>query len=166
MLKYLILKLVRVNIRQTVGSIKNGVFSFSKTYLLKKENIELSSKLHTEGKSEDEKSVSSSSSDNNEPNSEKQACNKDEALKKTSFDQRDSSKIEIPMLIIVLGSSISALSSDTGCTEISEAINGRLKNYFNDNNMGDLVVDNCSHDTVRKAFLLVEADTLSGLIQN
>ncbi|WP_406040093.1 hypothetical protein, partial [Succinimonas sp.] len=28
-------------IRETVGSIKNGVFTFSKTYLLKKENIEL-----------------------------------------------------------------------------------------------------------------------------
>lgn len=151
-------------IRETVGSIKNGVFTFSKTYLLKKENIELASKLHTEGKSEDEKSVSSSSSDNNEPNSEKQVCTKiDEALKKTSFDQRDSSKIEIPMLTIVLGSIISALAGDTGCAEISEAINGRLKKYFNDNNMGDLVVDNCSHDNVRKAFLLVEADTLSEL---
>ena len=63
-------------IRETVGSIKNGVFTFSKTYLLKKENIELASKLHTESKSEDEKSVSSSSSDNNESNSEKQVCNK------------------------------------------------------------------------------------------
>lgn len=88
--------------RETIGSIKNGIFTFSKTYLLKKENIELTSKLHNEEKSEKEKSALSSSSDNNESNSEKQVCNKiDEALKNTSFDQRVSSKIDIPMLTIV-----------------------------------------------------------------
>ncbi len=36
------------------------------------------------------------------------------------------------MQTIVLGLIISALSGDTGCTEISEAINDRLKKYFND----------------------------------
>ncbi len=57
-------------IRETVGSTKNGVLTFSKTYLLNKENIELASKFHVEGKSEDGIAVSSSLSDKNEPNSE------------------------------------------------------------------------------------------------
>ncbi len=138
--------------RETVGSIKNGVFTFSKTYLLRKENTELTSKLKYEGKSDDEKTVSHSSSDNNESNSEKQA-----------FNQRDSDKIEIPMLTIALGSLISALTGNTDCAEISAAINGRLNKYFNDNNMGSFAAENCSPDAVRKAFLLMKADKLSSL---
>ena len=130
--------------RETIGSIKNGIFTFSKTYLLAEQNRELSSKIDSMSavnqvtlETNSQKSCESASvpaskdHDDKKPelSIEDKICQKlNEALNKTNFDERNPSRIEIPMLTIVLG-----------------------------------VVDNCSHDTVRKALMLVEPESLNSL---
>lgn len=157
--------------RETIGSIKDGKFTFSKTYLLSKLANDLSAKLN--------EVQCSGNPENSAPTSDNQIENKDNsqeikeqhlkvseivdnALVKTSFDKRDPSKIEVPMLTIVLGSIMSALNGNTGCTEISDAINHKLKKHFA-KYLPSLVVESCSHDTVRKAMLLVDAEHLGSL---
>lgn len=165
--------------RETIGSIKNGIFTFSKTYLLAEQNRELSSKidsmsavnqvtLETNSQKSCERASVPASKDHDdkkpELSIEDRICQKlNEALNKTNFDERNPGRIEIPMLTIVLGSIMSALCGDTGCVEISEAINRRFKTFFQENNLSELVVDNCSHDTVRKALMLVEPESLNSL---
>jgi len=145
--------------RETVGSIKDGVFTFSKTYLLKQKNKELSSRiLGTEDTVENIDSTNTFTIDGHT-----KVHNKLEvAIKKTAIDKREPIKIEVPMVTIVLGSMMSALTENTGCTEISDAINTRLRDYFL-KYIPSIAVASCSHDTVRKALLLLDADSLWSL---
>ncbi len=80
-------------------------------------------------------------------------------MRNVRSDKRESSKIEVPMLTIVLGSIISALNGKTDCTEISNVICHKLKKHFA-KHVPSLVVESCSQDTVRKAMLLVDAEHL------
>jgi predicted transposase YbfD/YdcC len=159
--------------RETVGSIKNNVFTFSKTYLLNQKKLELENKISSlqncsaadNGQSVcSDNSTAISTEDRTEPSKEEKVCGRiTDALNKTTFNKRNPSKIEVPMLTIVLGSIMSALTGNTGCTEISDAINNRLMNYFREKNLSRLIISGCSHDTVRKALLLVDSESLSSL---
>ena len=145
--------------RETVGSIKNGVFTFSKTYLLNQKNIELSSRITgAEPSLENDSSTNILRADSHG----KVQSRYESAIKKTEIDKRNPTKIEVPMVTIVLSSLMSALTGDTGCTEISDAINNRFKDYFL-RYIPTIAVDSCSHDTVRKALLLIDADSLWSL---
>ena len=105
--------------RETIGSIKNGIFTFSKTYILAEQNRELSSKIdsmstvnqvtsetNSQRSCENASVPASKDHDDKKPelSIEDKICQKlNEALNKTNFDERNPGRIEIPMLTIVLG---------------------------------------------------------------
>ena len=137
--------------RETIGSIKDGVFKISPTYLLKEKNKQLQTVVSQKAHDADGDTPS-------EPEGSPAAAvsaTVDEILTTTKFDRRAPERIEVPMLTLALGSMMSALSGNTGCTEISEAISNRFKPYFK-KHLPRLVVERVSHDTVRNTMLLVD----------
>ena len=161
--------------RETIGSIKNGKFEFSATYLLRAKNKELTEKLAavpeasiSDAAVPDKAAVSEE--ETAPPIREKQDAHEAVAqgttarqvqekitgvVRQSNIDRRDPSKVEVPMETIVLGSLMIALTGNTECNAISDAICHKLKPYFQAM-LPEFAVDTISHDTVRKALMLVD----------
>ena len=138
--------------RITIGSIKNGVFTFSKTYLLNQEKQALIEKLKAVEKGERQIKQKRTKEIKTQVDQVNDKVN--EALKASSFDTRNPLRIEIPMQTIAMGTLMSALTGATDCEEISDAIENSYNNFWN-KYCPSLKVKQISHDTVRNTMMLV-----------
>ena len=134
--------------RESVGSIRNGVFHFSSNYLLRQRNQELTDRLE---RADDVKGS---------VHTEKVKQRLKDAIDASGLKRRNPDRIVIPLEVIVLGSLLSALTGRSDCHEISEAVNHRLSRFLAQSfpELSDIRV---SHDTVRNTMMLVGTESLA-----
>lgn len=135
----------KVNKRITFGQIKDGVFTFGKLYLARKENEELVAKLMEKDKA----------TKRAEANGKAVADHVGKLAQESELDQRQQSKVSYPIEPIALSALISALAGNTDCNSICQ-LHADNKAFF-DQLYPDAKDHKLSHDLVYRALLKVEA---------
>lgn len=130
------------NKRETLGQIKNGVFSFSKLYLARQQNKILSQELKTR------KAI---------PVYAHQSVSEiSQAIQESEMEQRDCRRITFPLEPIVQAAIMCALSGVSDCEAISQYYNDNFE-YFSRCHE-DLPQQPLTADIVYRAFLKVEPE--------
>ena len=140
-------------VRETIGSIKNGVLKLGRTYLLKQQHAAL------------QKEINKLQSD--VANSEEHAKTRDvitklnDKVQDSDLDKRVQGKVSHRMDVLVLGALLSAVCGDSDCHAIADLLNhrgGDLLKQAVPELMSDRIV---SHDTVRKTLMLLDPSKFS-----
>lgn len=128
--------------RQSIGKIdRDGHFSFSANYLLQQRLhfMETKEAIDNERKEQPIKTEVESLQ---------------RVIADSALETRRSQYCSVPMTALVLGSLMQSLTGDTDCVSIGDFIN-RNKDFFNKYTPG-CDFDNVSHDTIRRALMLIE----------
>lgn len=132
--------------RQSIGKIdRNGHFSFSKTYLLQQELYLMQNAAVPNEITKDSPA---------EMPIKKVVVSLEKAIAESTLETRRPQYCSVPMTVLVLGSLMQALTGDTDCVSIGDFIS-RNKDFFNKNIPGSNF-ENVSHDTIRRALMLIE----------
>lgn len=137
-------------VRETIGSIKDGVLKLGRTYLLKQQHAELQNKI-------DKLQSDAGKSEEHTHTQTKDVINKlNENVQKSELDERVQGKVSHRMDVLVLGALLSALCGDSDCHAIADLLNHRGGDLLK-KAVPELMSDKeVSHDTVRKTLMLLE----------
>ena len=138
-------------VRETMGSIRDGVFRPSETYTLRQKVAELEKKCAEQQALLDKQpryveEVSHQAA--------KVQAHIEKAAEKAKIDSRDQGRIHIPMANIALVALVAALCGTTDAAGISDFIG--LHREFFDRYLPDAKIEEISHDTVRRCLMLVD----------
>lgn len=140
-------------VRETIGSIRNGVFKPGETYRLRTENAELKKKL--EKLTARVNALPQTGADVLE-RAGKVRQKVSSAIKTASLDKRNQDRVKIPMESIALPALMCALTGDTDAEMIADYT--RVHADFFKRYLPEIHTENISHDTVRTNLMLVEPE--------
>ncbi len=139
--------------RESVGRIDaSGRFTLSKTYILQKQLYSLQS--------------SGASSETPPPDQRvtKVVEALDAAVKHNQLEVRRLTYKSVPMTALILGSLMQSLTGDSDCVSIGDFI-ARNIDFFRAH-IPDCNFENVSHDTVRRAMMLIEPEKFENFYMN
>ena len=138
-------------VRETIGSIRDGVYRPGENYLLRKKNAELEAEVARLRRLTMKVSKADRQTDDN---AEKVETRVAEAIKTSEMDFRRAERTHINMAPIALAALMSALSGDSDAVMIENYL--KIHRDFFEKYLPNSAFDNVSHDTIRRAFMLVE----------
>ena len=139
-------------VRETIGSIRDGVYRPGENYLLRQRIAELE-KICAGKASGQPSGRTEAASETGRQAVEVQSCVAT-AVEKTGIDSRRKSRIQVSMPFIALAGLMCALGGESDAVRISDWI--RTYRDFLERNLPEGMVEAVSHDTVRRCLMLVD----------
>lgn len=143
----------RKTVRETIGSIKNGVLKLGRTYLLKQQHAALQNEINK--------------LQSDVTNSEAHSKTRDvitklnDNVQDLELDGRVQGKVSHRMDVLVLGALLSAVCGNSDCHAIADLLNHRGGDLLKQA-VPELISDKIvSHDTVRKTLMLLDPSKFS-----
>lgn len=149
-------------VRETIGLIKDGKFTFSPLWLERQEHLKLLEEVkllrqlagcNAKERAEELKTLSGRVKESIA-----------EAAQKASIEQRDPERVTYPLEPIVVGALVSALSGASSCADISQTINSNKERFLFC--FKDLPYQDVSHDIIYRAFMRVKAERFHAFYQD
>lgn len=140
------------NIRETIGSIRDGIFRFGENYLLRQQAAKLKKENQALKKQVDRLNKHSQDSQTTADVSKALVEKLENSIRETSFDPRKGQRTSVPMVFIALASIMCALTGKSDAVSIEQYIKTNM-NFFKEF-FPDFACE-VSHDTIRKNFMLI-----------
>ena len=138
-------------VRQTIGSIRNGVYRPGENYLLRQKNEELQKEVDKLRRLAKKVPQSCRQTDINAENVQSHVT---QAIKSSELDFRRADRRRINMAPIALAAVMSALGGESDAVMIENYL--KTHRDFFEKYLPGCDFENVSHDTIRRAFMLVE----------
>ena len=150
-------KQIRIK-RDTIGSIRDGVFRFGENYRLREENKRLIQE-NTLYKEKLERAEAIQSLDKGIEANAKAVCQHiGQAVEESKLDSRKYKSALIPVKALATAALLTVLTGPTDAVLIQDHLM-QNKAFFKAY-MPELVLENLSHDTVRRVLLLARTDSM------
>ena len=143
----------RETVRETVGRISNGAFSFSQVWLDRKALAEKEAELAAVTRELEELKTQGASLKEAHAIAVPVIKNVEKAIEQAQSETRDVERVVFPAQPIYLGALMCALTGSTACTDIANFVNlnkDHFRGFFK-----DLPDTPLSHDTVYRAFMRI-----------
>ena len=150
--------------RDTIGSIRDGVFRFGENYLLREKNKALEAEnAALKASLKAHETIQETNKDVKE-NAEAVTNRIKEALNQTNLDRRRQESVLIPLAPLSLAALMTALTGQTDAVVIQDYLEHN-KEFFAQY-LPELLLPAVSHDTIRRSLLLAKPCAMQGFHTN